>query len=71
MHEGQAGFRANRSCIDNVYIFNELVQGRLREDKQTYTFFLDIRKAYDTVWHAGLWYKLWDMGIKMENVVSN
>ena len=21
-------------------------------------------KAYDTVWHDGLWYKLWDMGVK-------
>ena len=23
-----------------------------------------IQKAYDTVWHDGLWYKLWDMGVK-------
>ena len=64
LHEGQAGFRVNRSCIDNVYTLNELVQGCLREDKQTYAFFLDIRKAYDTVQHDGLWYKLWDMGVK-------
>ena len=64
LHEGQAGFRVNRSCIDNVYTLNELVQGRIREDKQTYAFFLDVRKAYDTVWRNGLWYKLWDMGIR-------
>ena len=25
------------------------MQGRLREDKKTYAFFLDIQKAYDTV----------------------
>ena len=37
---------------------------RLREDKKTYAFFLDIQKAYDFVWHDGLWYKLWDMGVK-------
>ena len=47
LHEGQAGFRVNRSCMDNV------VQGRLREGKHTYAFFLDIRKAYDTVWRDG------------------
>ena len=41
-----------------------LQQGRLREDKKTYALFLDIQKAYDTVWRDGLWYKLWDMGIK-------
>ena len=64
LHEGQAGFRLNRGCMDNVYTLNEIVQGRLREDKKTYAFFLDIQKAYDTVWHDGLWYKLWDMGIK-------
>ena len=26
--------------------------------------FLDIQKAYDSVWYNGLWYKLWDMGVK-------
>ena len=38
LHEGQAGFRINSSCmdIDNVYTLNEIVQGRLREDKKTY-----------------------------------
>ena len=64
LHEGQAGFRINRSCMDNVYTLNEIVQSRLREDKKTYAFFLDIQKAYDSVWHDGLWYKLWDMGVK-------
>ena len=50
LHEGQAGFRINRSCMDNVY---EIVQGRLREDKKTYSLFLDIQKAYNSVWHDG------------------
>ena len=36
----------------------------IREDKKTYAFFLDIQKAYDSVWHDGLWYKLWDIGVK-------
>ena len=58
LHEGQTGFR---SCIDNVDTLNEVVQGRLREDKPTYAFFLDVQKAYDTVWRDGLWLKLWNM----------
>ena len=49
--------------MDNVYTLNEIVQGRLREDKKTFVIFLDIQKVYDTVWHYGLWYKLWDMGV--------
>ena len=35
IHEGQAGFRKKRSCIDNVYT----LKGRLREGKKTYAFF--------------------------------
>ena len=50
--------------MDNVFTLNELVQGRLRENKHTYTFFLDVQKAYDTVWRDGLWLKLWDLGVK-------
>ena len=64
LHEGQAGFRTKRSCVDNIYTLNEIVQGRLREGKKTYTFFLDVQKAYDTVWRNGLWVKLWDMGVR-------
>ena len=58
LHEGQAGIRTNRSCMDNVYTLNEIVQGRLKEDKEIYAFFLDVQKAYDTVWRDGLWLKL-------------
>ena len=38
LHEGKAGFRKNSSCMDNVCT-NEIVQGRLREDKPAYAFF--------------------------------
>ena len=27
-------------------------------------FFLDVQKAYDTVWRNGLWVKLWDFGVR-------
>ena len=45
LYEGQAGFRVNRSCMDNVFTLVTLVQSRLRENKHTYTFFLDVLKA--------------------------
>ena len=56
--------------MDNVYTLNEIVQGRFREDKETYAFFLDVQKAYDTVLCNGLWLKLWD-GCKGEDVACN
>ena len=35
LHEGQTGFRVGRSCMDNAYVLNEVVQGRLKEGKVT------------------------------------
>ena len=64
IHEGQARFRAGRCCIDNIFTLNELIQGRLKEGKKTFSFFLDIQKAYNSVWRNGLWLKLWNMGVK-------
>ena len=75
LHEGQAGFREflKRSCVDNIFTLNEIVQGRMREGKHTYTFFLDVQKAFDTVWHDGLWFKLWELGVRgrMWRVIKN
>ena len=69
LHEGQAGFRAKRSCVDNIYVLSELVQGRLREGKKIYAFVLDVQKAYDTVWRNGLWVKMCVRG-KMWRVIK-
>ena len=35
-----------------------------KEGKGTYVFFLDVQKAYDTVWRKGLLYKLHKLGIR-------
>ena len=72
MHEGQAGFRLKRSCVDNIFTLNELVRGRMKEGKRTFAFSLDVQKAYDTVWRNGLWLKLWEHGVqgKMWRVIK-
>ena len=69
----QAGFRFGRFCIDNLFVLNEVIQGRLQEGKKTFSFFLNIKKAYDTVWRDGLWYRMWEMGIqgKLWRVIRN
>ena len=53
-----------RCCIDNIFTLNELIQGCLKEGKKTFSFFLHIQKAYDSVWRKALWLKLWNMGVK-------
>ncbi|CAB1107530.1 unnamed protein product [Ectocarpus sp. CCAP 1310/34] len=52
--EGQAGFRKKRGCVDHAFMGGRIIQGRKRARKPTYCFFLDVKKAYDTVWRNGL-----------------
>ena len=62
-----------RSCVDNRFTLHEIVQGRMREGKCTYACFLDVQKAFDTVWHDGVWFKLWELGVRgrMWTVIKN
>jgi len=69
----QAGFRVNRSTIDQIYALKEVIQGRRKKRRDTYCCFLDIRKAYDTVFREGLWRRLREVGVvgKMWRVLKN
>jgi hypothetical protein len=69
--EEQAGFRANRSTVDQLFILTECIKNR-RPDR-TYCCFIDVQKAYDRVWRDGLWEKLHTYGIqgRMWRVLRN
>ncbi len=60
----QNAFRPDRSTDDHVYCVSQKVRGRQRLRQPTYAFFMDVRKAYDTVLRDGLLYKLWQKGIR-------
>ncbi|CAB1121545.1 unnamed protein product [Ectocarpus sp. CCAP 1310/34] len=62
--EGQAGFRKKRGCEDHAFRVGRIIQGRRTAGKPTYCFFLDVKKAYHTVWRGGLWKQLSKYGIK-------
>ncbi len=64
LHTAQNAFRRGRSTDDHVYCLSEVIKGRQRGGLPTYAFFLDLSKAYDTVWRDGLLYKLWQQGIR-------
>ena len=40
----------NRSCVGHVYALGKIIQGRKGAGIMTYCFFLDVQKAYETVW---------------------
>ena len=64
LREGQGGFRLGRSTVGQCITLLETLLRRKREGKPTYLYFVDFRKAFDTVWHAGLWKRLWDTGVQ-------
>ena len=69
----QAGFRVERSTIDQIFALKEMIQGRRRKKCDTYCCFLDIKKAYGTVFREGLWRRLREVGVvgKMWRVLKN
>jgi len=62
--ENQGGFRWGRSTVDQALTLSEVLHQRKREKKDTFLCFVDFRKAFDTVWHDGLWKRLWDSGVR-------
>ena len=63
IHYNQIGFRKDFRPADHVFTFKTMVDQAFAEKKQLYTCFVDFRKAYDTVWRDGLYYKLLKSGV--------
>ena len=71
--EEQAGFRPGRSTTDQAFVLSEVIRDRKQRGLETHIAFLDVRKAYDTVWRVGLWKRLLDieMNGKLWRVIQN
>jgi ribonuclease HI len=59
----QAGFRSNRSTIDQLLRLHTDASNGIKAKKNTMAIFLDFSKAFDLMWHEGLLYKLRQKGI--------
>ena len=60
--DNQGGFRPRRGTVELVAALRMLLSMRVAERKRTYACFVDVRKAYDSVWRSALWCKLRDIG---------
>ena len=59
----QIGFKKNHRTFDHLFIVRNLMEKYKKNKKPLYLCFIDFRKAFDTVWHAGLLFKLASAGI--------
>jgi hypothetical protein len=54
----QFGFRPKHSTADQLIHVTEFISQGINQKESTGAIFLDVAKAFDTVWHDGLVYKL-------------
>ena len=69
----QFGFRKGKSTVDAIFVLNAVIQKFLSRNDRLYCAFIDLRKAFDSVYLNGLWYKIYQLGIngKMLNIVRS
>ena len=51
----QAGFRAGRSTTEQIFNLRLLFEKYLQHQQTFYHVFVDLKKAFERVWHAALW----------------
>ena len=66
--EEQGGFRKERGCIDQSYTSAQTVLKWMETQKDTYLCFIDLKKAYDSVWREGLFRKMEQEGVPVKLV---
>ena len=72
----QAGFRKKYRTSDHMFVLRTIIDKYVLNSKngsKLFTCFIDLKKAFDTVWHAGLFLKLQKAGIcgKIYNVIKS
>ena len=60
----QGGFRPHRGTPDQVLILREILLSRGQSKLPTYAMFIDVKKAYDTVWREQAYVRMHEKGIK-------
>jgi hypothetical protein len=58
LHPLQGGFIPGRSPMHTAFLLQETIMAIQERKKKAFVAFLDVKKAFDTVWHEGLLYKL-------------
>ena len=61
--EAQGGFRKTRQTVDQLFVLNSITQLRRSQGKKTWLAFLDLRKAFPSIWREGLWGKMNRLGL--------
>jgi len=73
LSDTQFGFRSGRSTVDAIFVLNATIQKILNEKTRLYCAFIDLKKAFDSIYLNGMWLKLSNLGIngKLLNIIKS
>ena len=60
----QGACRKGLSCVHSALILRKTVATSLESNQKCFVAFFDVAKAFDTVWVDGLFYQLYQLGIR-------
>lgn len=65
LSKGQIGFLPNHRTTDHIYTLHTLINENVNQTKNGKIFacFIDFKKAFDSIWHEGLYYRLLQSGV--------
>ena len=75
LHRAQIGFLPNHRTSDNIFTLRRLIDKHVTHSTKVklFTCFIDFKKAFDSIWHDGLFYKLlqYKIGGKFYHLIKN
>ena len=60
----QNAYRKGTSSLNVSFCLQEAIQYNMERGSKTYVCFIDSSKAFDVVWHQGLFVKLYELGVR-------
>ena len=59
----QSGFRKPKTTNDHPFRLSQTIMESFNQGEHVIAAFLDVKKAFDNVWHNGLGYKIYQLGL--------
>ena len=71
--ENQIGFKEKARTTDHIFTLKSIIETYKSNKKKVFAAFIDLRKAFDTVWREGLFYKLcnYNLPVKFFKIIHS
>ena len=64
LSKSQIGFTPKQRTTDHIYTLHTLIDKHVNQNKtKFYACFIDFQKAFDSIWHVGMFYKILESGV--------